>query len=94
MVGIEPRGTHTASGQHLGPHGDGALLGGELVPDQVVDGELDGLLGGDSDQLRDQASVQAADALKPHHLSAIRPCWGPRHMPGKTSCGKGKYGTQ
>ena len=70
MLAVESRGTHTASGQHLGPDGDGALFGGELVADQIVDCEFDGLLGGNSDQLRDQAAVQAADALKPHHLPA------------------------
>jgi len=53
-----------AAGHDLPAPPDGVgLLVGEVGAHEVVDGQLDGLLGRDADHLRDDAGVQAADAL-------------------------------
>ena len=42
---------------------DLALLIGEVAADEIVDGQLDGLLGGDTDELRQDTRVEAPEAL-------------------------------
>ena len=47
---------------------DVALLVGEVAADDIVDGQLDGLLGGDTDELRQDTRVEAAETLVADHL--------------------------
>jgi len=60
--------TGTGTGQNLGAPVDLALLVGKVAADKVVDRQLDGLFGRDTDELRQDARVQAAESLVTEHL--------------------------
>ena len=57
--------------QHLLPEPDApiAVALGEVLARDVVDGQLDGLLGRDADQVRAQPAVEPARALEAHDLA-------------------------
>ena len=56
------------TGENLAGDAKPVLAVDELVPHEVVDGELDGLFWGDTDELEAEAGVEPRDALALDHL--------------------------
>lgn len=64
-----PRMTYTGARHYFPVEGQIAIFIHDLISDEVVDGQLDGLLRRHAHQLRYQTSVEAEETLVSNNLS-------------------------